>query len=163
MMCCLFPSQKSMNIHIKTFAQLTLDELYTLLRLRSAVFVVDQQCVYQDLDNQDQIAEHLLLTDANSGQLAAYARLFAPTAQATHARIGRVIVASEFRGRGLAYTLMHTAIAHLRQQAGVEVVIDIQAQTYLCAFYQSLGFSVRSPEYLEDNIPHCDMRLSPSV
>ena len=149
-----------MNIHIKPYSNLTVAELYAVFRLRSEVFMFEQQCFYQDLDNQDQHAEHILLMHPDTDALAAYARTFAPNPQDPHARIGRVIVAAEFRGQQIARQLMKVAIQHLRQQFGDNLIIDISAQSYLCQFYQSLGFEIRSPEYMEVGIPHCDMRLT---
>ncbi len=150
-----------MNIHIKPFAELTPHELYAVLQLRSAVFVVEQQCAYQDVDNQDLHAKHILLIHPDSNKLAAYARALPPTEKDPYAHIGRVVVAPEYRGQNLAHHLMHTAIAHLYQCFGAQLIIDIQAQSYLSKFYRSLGFETCSAEYLEDGIPHCDMRLSP--
>lgn len=140
---------------IKPFNQLTLEQLYALLKLRQEVFVVEQTCPYLDADGLDQQAMHLWATD-DEGDMVAYARLFMPTTATPYARIGRVISAGKVRGQGLGQELMRRAIAWC-EQAAPNTPIRLGAQVYLRRFYQSFGFVEISAEYLEDDIPHVDM------
>jgi ElaA protein len=144
----------------KTFEELTTAELYSLLHLRAEVFVVEQQCPYQDVDYADQHAVHIMGYD-DQQQLAAYARVFAPGIysrgmQYNKASIGRVITSKAARGQGLGKELMQRAIAVVETRFGKQP-IKISAQQYLTKFYQSLGFRQTSDMYLEDNIPHIEM------
>ncbi|WP_212001743.1 GNAT family N-acetyltransferase [Chitinophaga sp. HK235] len=144
-----------MNWEIKPFAELTVDELYDVLRLRSEVFVVEQQCAYQDLDNSDQKALHLMGRNGE-GQLLAYTRLFAPGIKYTEASIGRVVTSQLGRGTGVGRQLMEKSIATVESVYG-KGPIKIGAQQYLQRFYTSLGFEQTSDTYLEDGIPHIEM------
>ena len=127
-------------------------ELYTLLRLRVDVFVVEQACAYPELDGHDEACLHLrLLID---GETAAYARLWQPEGKPP--RIGRVLVAPAHRGKRLGEALMREAITACETHFPGEP-IAISAQSYLEPFYRSLGFSPTSAEYVEDGIPHVDM------
>jgi ElaA protein len=139
----------------KPFDALTLAELYALLRLRSEVFVVEQTCAFQDMDGQDQAAYHLL-GHTETGELAAYARLFDAGIVYPEASIGRVVVSPRFRRYGLGRELLRQAIAHGETLFGAQP-IQIGAQLYLKAFYESLGFQQYGPGYLEDGIPHIHM------
>jgi len=139
---------------VKTFGELSLDELYRLLRLRSEVFVVEQHCPYLDMDNSDQQALHVSGYTAEG--LAAYTRLFAPGIKSDMASIGRVVTAPFARGSGLGRQLMERSIAEVKAQWG-DTPIRISAQLYLQKFYESLGFIKKSDVYLEDNIPHIEM------
>lgn len=134
------------------FHELSPEQLYELLALRAAVFVVEQHCPYLDPDGKDYTARHLL--GYVEKELAAYARLLPePDGRAA---IGRVVVQPEFRGRGWGRDLMQQAIA----KAGADFnahTIRISAQCYLIEFYQSLGFATRGEPYLEDDIPHIRM------
>ncbi len=139
----------------KTFDELTTTELYALLQLRSEVFVVEQQCPYQDMDGSDQKALHLMgYNDAN--KLVAYTRIFAPGIKFDMASIGRVITSMLVRGTGAGRELMEKSIAVLEARYGKQP-IKIGAQQYLHKFYSSLGFRQTSEMYLEDNIPHIEM------
>lgn len=140
--------------HVKKFGELSVEELYQVLRLRSEVFVVEQDCPYQDLDNADQQALHLL--GLTTEGLAAYTRLFAPGVKSDMASIGRVVTAAFARGTGLGRQLMKRSIAEVEAQWG-KVPVRISAQQYLQKFYESLGFVQKSDIYLEDNIPHIEM------
>ncbi|MFY0252587.1 GNAT family N-acetyltransferase [Chitinophaga sp. 30R24] len=144
-----------MNWNIKTFNELTTTELYHLLHLRSEIFVVEQRCVYQDIDYADQQAYHLMGTD-EAGNLLAYTRIFAPGIKYAEASIGRVITSPKARGKGVGRELMECSIAQLERLFG-KVPIKISAQQYLQRFYVSLGFQPVSDMYLEDGIPHIDM------
>ncbi|KAA2244459.1 GNAT family N-acetyltransferase [Chitinophaga agrisoli] len=139
----------------KTFDELTTAELYALLQLRSEVFVVEQQCPYQDMDGSDQKALHLMGYN-DTHKLVAYTRIFAPGIKFDMASIGRVITAMEVRRTGAGRELMIKSIAVLEERYGKQP-IKIGAQQYLHKFYSSLGFRQSSEMYLEDNIPHIEM------
>lgn len=130
-------------------------ELYALLQLRSAVFVVEQACPFQDLDGQDQAAHHLL-GYADTGELAAYARLFGAGISYAQASIGRVVTAPRYRRFGLGRQLLQRAIAQCDTLFGAQP-IKIGAQLYLKAFYESFGFVQQGGGYLEDGISHIYM------
>jgi ElaA protein len=142
--------------HDKAFDELTVRELYELLALRSRVFVVEQACIFLDLDGKDADARHLLGVDAD-GALVAYARLFGPGASYAEASIGRVVTSPEARKKGYGEDLMHQAIARARARYGGP--IRIGAQRYLERFYGRLGFVVQGEPYDEDGIPHVEMVL----
>ncbi|MCC3160797.1 GNAT family N-acetyltransferase [Hymenobacter sp. 15J16-1T3B] len=139
----------------KPFAALTTAELYALLQLRSEVFVVEQQCAFQDIDGQDQAAYHLLGLTA-AGELAAYARLFGPGLSYEQVSIGRVVAAPRLRRHGFGRQLMQHAIEECARLFGAQP-IKIGAQLYLQAFYESFGFRQQGEGYLEDGIPHIYM------
>lgn len=139
---------------IKAFNELTITELYQILRLRSEVFVVEQDCVYQDVDDKDQIGLHLFISDEN--KVVAYTRLFSPGLYFESASIGRVVVASENRKDGLGNELMDASIKAIQENFNTSK-ITISAQTYLQKFYESHGFIKEGNEYLEDEIPHIRM------
>ena len=140
------------------FGELTASELYALLQLRSEVFVVEQNCVFLDMDNKDQAAHHLL--GWLDGKLAASTRILAPGQAYEYASIGRVVTAPFARGRGLGRELMEESIRGLYQLYG-KVPIQIGAQLYLKRFYESLGFVTCSEVYLEDGIEHIEMTRMP--
>jgi ElaA protein len=142
---------------IKRFNELSLTELYAMLELRSEVFVVEQNCVYQDIDGKDQRAIHLL--GEINGVLVAYARLFRPNDYFEEASIGRVIVKPSYRELKLGHELMTFAIKAIKDELG-ETKITISAQLYLKKFYQTHGFVPTSDMYLEDDIPHIQMKKS---
>ncbi|WP_346316427.1 GNAT family N-acetyltransferase [Chitinophaga sp. YIM B06452] len=139
---------------VKTFNELTNEELYQVLRLRAEVFVVEQGCNYLDLDNYDQQALHL--QGINETGLVAYTRLFAPGIKYDMASIGRVISSPSARGKGFGRQLMEVSIAAVEARWG-KIPIKIGAQLYLQKFYESLGFVQSSEMYLEDQIPHIEM------
>jgi ElaA protein len=143
--------------HIKRFDELSVDQLYYILELRSEVFVVEQNCVYQDIDKKDQKAIHLL--GELDGILVAYCRIFKPKIYFEKASIGRVIVKLSHRDLKLGHELMYNAINIIKDQLG-ETEITISAQVYLKNFYQSHGFIQTSEMYLEDDIPHIEMKKS---
>ena len=142
----------------KAFPDLTLPELYTLLQLRSEVFVVEQTCAFQDIDGQDQAAYHLL-GHTETGELAAYTRLFAAGISYPEASIGRVVVSPKFRRYGLGRELLRQSIVAVEQLFGPQP-IQIGAQLYLKEFYESFGFRQLGEGYLEDGIPHIHMLRS---
>lgn len=140
---------------IKRFEALTTAELYDLLQLRSEVFVVEQNCVYQDIDYKDQKALHLIGED--NGRMVAYARLFKPKDYFEEASIGRVVVKPTYRDKKLGHILLREAIYFIKSQFN-ETKITISAQLYLKNFYESHDFVQTSETYLEDDIPHIQMK-----
>jgi ElaA protein len=137
------------------FSRLSVVDLYCILRLRSQVFVLEQQCLYQDLDNQDQESMHMCLRHEN-GELMAYLRILPKTMQRERVSIGRVVVHPDYRQWGLGHELVSHALAWIENAWG-QVDILIGAQSYLIDFYQSMGFVLVSERYLEDGIEHVDM------
>lgn len=141
------------------FEDLSLKQLYDLLALRQAVFVVEQYCAYQDADGKDAQALHVLGTTAE-GRLGAYARLLpVGVSYPDHASIGRIITADFVRGSGQGRRLVRAGIDYLYQFYG-PVPVKISAQAHLCRFYESFGFETVGRIYLEDGIPHLAMELS---
>ena len=139
---------------IKSFDDLTVHELYDLLRLRSEIFVVEQNCVYLDLDGKDKVALHLF--GEFEGKIVAHARLFKAGITFEKSSIGRVNVDVNYRDRKWGHDLMREAIAGIKYHFG-ESQITIGAQLYLKKFYESHGFIQASEMYLEDDIPHIEM------
>jgi ElaA protein len=140
---------------IKAFDALSVYELYDILQLRSAIFVVEQNCVYLDLDGKDKIALHLF--GEYEGKIVAHARLFKAGISFDDASIGRVTVDANYRDKKWGHDLMREAIAGILHHFG-ERKITIGAQLYLKKFYESHGFVQTSEMYLEDDIPHIEMR-----
>lgn len=140
---------------IKQFKELSLNELYKLLQLRSAVFVVQQNCVYQDIDNKDEKAIHIL--GFIDEELVAYCRLFNSGDYFDDSSIGRVVVHPKFRNLKLGHQLLQQAIETIKTTFNT-TSITISAQLYLEQFYQSHGFVTTSEMYLEDAIPHVQMK-----
>jgi ElaA protein len=136
------------------FDALSLAELYGLLQLRSEVFVVEQACVFQDMDGADAHAMHLLGT--SGGRLVAYARCFAAGVKFKEASIGRIITRGELRGSGAGHRLVRQAIDCITQQWGQQP-IRIGAQAQLEHFYRQHGFEKAGEPYIEDAIPHIEM------
>ncbi|MRI01118.1 GNAT family N-acetyltransferase [Kriegella sp. EG-1] len=143
-----------MEIFVKTFKELTKQELYEILQLRSEVFVVEQDCVYQDIDGKDQQAMHVFAK--KNGRFAAYTRIFKPGDYFSEASIGRVVVKKSERKFGYGQIIMKTSIKAI-QNFFEEKEIHISAQLYLKEFYESLGFNQVGEVYLEDGIPHIAM------
>lgn len=143
----------SAAVRVATFAELTPLQLYAILKLRADVFVVEQDCVYPDIDDRDlePDAQHLWIEE--DGVVVAYLRVLAEPPAGTW-RIGRVVTAERSRGEGHASDLVRRALA-LTQGPVV-----LAAQSYLVEWYTTLGFGVDGPEFLDDGIPHTPMRLS---
>lgn len=148
-----------MEISIYTFEQLNTQMLYQLLRLRSEVFVVEQNCVYQDIDNKDLKAHHVLGT--LKGELLAYTRFFAPGDYVENASLGRVVVHPDHRGKKLGEQILQDTLNEIKKRFG-KISIEISAQTYLTQFYFDFGFRAIGEEYLEDGIPHIKMLRKPA-
>ncbi len=149
------------NFQHYSFEHIPSAVLYQSLKLRSDIFVVEQQCIYPDLDNKDCVSgsEHIVGTLANSDSVGAYARCLPPNVSYPGCSIGRVAVAKELRGSGVARALMQYAIGICQQQWPTSP-IEIGAQLYLQDFYASLGFAAFGQPYDEDGIMHIDMRHS---
>lgn len=139
---------------VKAFEDLTVQELYGLLRLREQVFIIEQDCIYPDLDNKDQKALHIL--GVSDDEVVSYARIFRPGDYFETASIGRVVTHKAYRNKKVGYTLMQKSIAAVEQYFG-QTIITISAQRHLTGFYESLGFIQVGEGYLEDNIPHIRM------
>jgi ElaA protein len=139
---------------LKHFTQLNTTELYDLLQLRSEVFVVEQDCVYQDIDGKDEKALHIL--GYKNKKLVAYTRVFKPGDYFEAASIGRVVVAVNERKNKFGYDIMNAAMEAVKKQFNTNE-ISISAQTYLKRFYNKLGFYETGEPYLEDGIPHIKM------
>ncbi|WP_100642255.1 GNAT family N-acetyltransferase [Alteromonas facilis] len=147
----------------KPFKEIDNTTLYSILKLRSDVFVVEQDCVYPDLDNKDTLPDSIhvysvTVPETDEAHLAAYARCLAPGVSYQGCSIGRVVVSPHDRGKGLATELMTEAITVCRTH-WPSSPIQIGAQLYLEAFYASLGFRTFSEPYDEDGIMHVDMQL----
>ena len=140
---------------IKSFNELSLNELYSLLKLRSIVFVVEQNCVYQDIDGKDEKALHLI--GEYNNEIVAYARLFKSGDYFENASIGRVVIHPEARDKKFGHEMMRQAIAGIETYFK-ETKITISAQLYLQKFYESHGFLKTSDVYLEDDIEHIEMK-----
>ncbi len=145
------------SFKIKRFNELSTSELYSLLQLRSEVFVVEQNCVYQDVDGKDNKAIHVL--GYFDTELAAYSRLFDKGIYFEEASIGRVVVSPKHRDKKLGHDLMQVSIGAVKEHFK-EHNITISAQEYLKKFYESHGFVQTSEMYLEDDIPHIQMKKS---
>lgn len=143
-----------MEIIIKSFSELSLEELYSVLQLRAEVFVVEQNCVYQDIDGKDQKALHVL--GFNNRELVAYTRCFAPGYYFEEAAIGRVIVKVNQRKYGFGHEILKASldVINHKYQTGN---IKLSAQQYLTKFYETHGFRQIGEGYLEDGIPHIAM------
>ena len=144
-------SARLMEVSVKTFNELTTEELYQILRLRSEVFVVEQDCVYQDVDNKDQKALHIM--GIKDGEVVAYTRVFEPGDYFDNVSIGRVVVSQSQRKYGLGKQIMQASLAAINQRFP-DKPTEISAQSYLLKFYTELGFNAFGEEYLEDGIPH---------
>ena len=135
----------------KTFSELDTEDLYQILRLRSEVFVVEQDCVYQDIDNKDQNATHLYFKE--NEEIVAYTRIFKAGHYYENPCIGRVVVSKKNRGKDLGKKIMIDSIEYIKQNIKGEK-IELSAQKYLDKFYKDLGFYKIGEDYLEDGIPH---------
>ena len=143
-----------MDIKIKDFQRLSLTQLYDLLQLRAEVFVVEQDCVYQDIDGKDANALHVLCFEED--ELIGYTRCFSPGFYFEEAAIGRVVVRKEKRNSGYGHELLKASIEAIFTHFNTGK-IKVSAQVYLTEFYNSHGFVQTGDSYLEDGIPHIAM------
>ena len=141
-----------MNSVIKKFSKLSTEEIYNILKLRSEVFVVEQNCVYQDIDEKDQNATHLFIEKNN--QIIAYTRIFKKgDYYEENPSIGRVVVSKKERGKNLGKEIMLNSIEFIKKELEGRK-IELSAQKYLDKFYKDLDFYSEGEDYLEDGIPH---------
>lgn len=145
-----------MKITVFKYQDLSPDRLYEILKLRSEVFVVEQKCAYQDLDNKDEKALHLVGEENN--KIIAYTRIFKKGDFFKYSSIGRVLVKKDYRNKNYGRKIMKSSIDRLKKDPKEEK-IELSAQKYLLKFYSELGFEKVGEEYLEDNIPHVKMIL----
>lgn len=148
---------ESIKWKTKRFNELSIEELYSLLQLRSLVFVVEQNCVYQDMDGKDKKALHVL--GEFNGKIVAYSRLFNAGDYFENASIGRVVTHPEYREMKFGHDLIKTSILEIEKNFNTKK-IAISAQLYLKKFYESHNFVQTSETYLEDDIPHIEMKIN---
>jgi len=139
---------------MKPFDALTNRELYNILQLRQEIFIIEQACIYPDIDGKDEAAFHLMAFDGDTP--VACLRIFRRGVTFAQASIGRLVVHERYRGCGIAKQLMQQALTFLHAELG-ETQVKISAQSYAIPFYEGVGFEVVSEEYLEDGIAHVDM------
>lgn len=142
-----------MNLVSKFFDELTCQELYKILQIRAEIFVVEQNCAYQDLDGKDFEALHIFLEE--KGKIIAYLRSYMKNADVAH--MGRVLSCEH--GKGFGAVILKNGIEKIREKQNPKQIY-IEAQTYALGYYEKVGFVVCSDEFLEDNIPHRQMILS---
>jgi len=141
------------------FSQLSTSELHDILQLRAAVFIVEQQCAYQDIDGLDSVSWHLMawaLNENKTRTLKGYLRVVDPGLKYQEPAIGRVLTSLQVRGQGIGKLLMREAISHIECEYG-HGRSRISAQTHLQAFYAGFGFQAIGEPYDEDDIPHIEM------
>lgn len=140
----------------KTFNELTLDEFYQILKLRIDVFVVEQKCIYHELDGKDKKAHHLFTYNADKSKIIAYSRIFEPGVYFEEAAFGRVVVHPAYRNKNLGRLLIKKSLTFIETEFAASHV-KISAQTHLKKLYESFDFEQISDPYLDDGIPHIDM------
>ena len=145
-----------MQTIIKKWDDLFKEEVERIFSLRSEVFVVEQECVYQDVDGKDVEADHLLLYENDI--LCGYTRIFPKNTYFKEASFGRTVVKKTHRGKGYGHILVKESLKYLKKKN--EDIVKISAQSYLTKFYAFHGFTPKGNEYLEDNIPHTAMFYS---
>lgn len=146
-------------IDVRQTNELTPRELVTIFKERTSVFVVEQTCYYQEVDDEDYQCFHVRILNDRTNELMAYARIMPKKDSVT---FGRVLVVEKFRRQGLGNQLLKAVLDYISTHfPGLDV--EIEAQAYLTKFYGSFGFKQTSEIYLLDNIPHCQMKLAASV
>ena len=148
---------RATELFIKRFDELTAGELYDILQLRQQVFIIDQQCIYDDMDGCDKEALHVYLKDSEG--IAACLRIMNRNVKSEYVTVGRVVTAKRARRQGLASRLLQAAIQAAADQFRADKVY-IEAQTYARALYEKQGFVQTSEEFLEDGVPHIKMILT---
>ena len=146
-------SNQMRPVIIKSFEELNKAELYQIIQLRIAVFIVEQDCPYPDLDDMDQDAQHLWIEDA--GEIVCYLRVNPAESRFSEPSLGRIVTKKSHRKQGLAEMLINKAINLVCEKESR--AIRISAQCYLEKYYEKFGFLKASEEYLEDDIPHIEM------
>ena len=144
-----------MKLVYKTFEELTTKELYEILKARAEIFVVEQNCVYQDLDDIDYRSMHVFYQNEN-GNVIAYLRLFQKDGDVNIIQMGRVLTLKH--GTGLGGQILRAGIDAAKNHMKAKK-INMEAQTYATGFYEREGFEICSEEFLEDGIPHVQMEL----
>jgi len=142
-----------MRLEVKAWDQLSRKEINDIFSLRSEVFVVEQECIYQDIDGKDEKADHVLLIINN--ELVGYTRVFNENIYFKEASFGRAVVKKNYRGEGYGHLLVEKSLEHLKTNK--RSPIKISAQSHLKEFYSSHGFVAKGEEYMEDGIPHTAM------
>lgn len=142
--------------HANRFEDLSPADIYNILKLRQDIFIIEQNCIYDDIDSLDPDCEHLLLYDEN--RLVAYSRIVPAGKKFKTPSIGRIAVAKAYRGDGLGRKLMEKSVDLLKMADQQEILIE--AQLYLCKFYESIGFIKISDPYDVDGIDHIKMKLT---
>ena len=142
-----------MRLEVKAWDQLSRKEINDIFSLRSEVFVVEQECIYQDVDGKDEKADHVLLIINN--ELVGYTRVFNENIYFKEASFGRAVVKKNHRGEGYGHLLVKKSLEHLKTNK--QSPIKISAQSHLKEFYSSHGFVAKGEEYMEDGIPHTAM------
>lgn len=146
-------SNQNRAVIIKTFEQLNKAELYEIIQLRIAVFIIEQDCPYQDLDGMDDQGLHMWIEEA--GEIVSYLRINPAGTRFTEPSLGRIVTQMTYRNKGLGEILINKAIEEVCKDK--PTAIRISAQSYLENYYEKFGFIKCSEEYLEDNIPHIEM------
>jgi len=145
-----------MKIAVKRFKELSVEEMYQILRIRSEVFVIEQRCIYQDIDGKDKKAIHVMGT--NNNKIIAYTRILEGGEDYDFPSISRVVVKKENRGKDRGRKIMKESIKYIVEELKEKTIV-LAAQKYLEKFYRELGFIAEGEEYLEDEIPHQKMIL----
>ena len=141
------------NTITKTFQDLSCAELYHIMELRSRVFVVEQQCVYQDMDDIDKNSTHAWIQ--HQDLIVTYLRISPPTDQQSAVSLGRIVTHPDYRGQGLATTLINSCIQSIKKQFNSAIYMSVQS--HLTSYYEQFGFTITSDSHLIDQIPHTDM------
>ncbi|HIP32652.1 MAG TPA: GNAT family N-acetyltransferase [Crocinitomicaceae bacterium] len=149
-----------LNWQIKHFNELSINEFHDIIALRIKVFVVEQDCPYQDLDGKDKKCYHVICRDGK-GNIVATARILPPGISYDSPSIGRVVIENEIRGEGIGHELMNKCVDYSVVEFG-NAVITISAQKHLEKYYREHNFISTGKEYLEDGIPHVEMTFSPT-
>jgi ElaA protein len=144
--------------HCKHFDELSAQELYSILRLRTEVFILEQHCLYQDVDGKDVKCFHVFASNENM-EVMAYARVLPKGVSYEEVSIGRVVTSPKVRGTGAGKELMNRVMELVKKEFN-DPSVRISAQSYLIKFYSDFGFKTAGEEYLEDDIPHTQMLYS---
>lgn len=145
---------------VKHYNNLSLDEFHDLIQLRIEVFVIEQDCPYQDVDGKDKVSFHLI--GRVNDKIVATSRILPPGISYEEVAIGRVVIGESARGKGYAHDMMQQSKDFIVQEFG-NVPIRLSAQKYLESYYGAHGFKSTGKEYLEDGIPHVEMLFQPSM
>jgi len=144
---------------VKSFNDFSLEEFYQLIALRIEVFVIEQDCPYQELDGKDQDSTHVVCK--HDGKVVATTRIVKPGFAYPEPAIGRVVISAEHRGKGLGHQLMKETMDAIRNEYG-DIAVKMSAQQHLVPYYGRHGFKQTSEMYLEDDIPHVEMLYTPA-